>query len=92
MIGLCLKDCVDDRTIRFDREKKYDIDPTNPCAIYFELPKEGRIIAIKAERERRLKTLDNLKKLGVKKEKIPKADPFEFDEELKTLEPVTEVQ
>jgi len=81
----CLKDCIDGQAVRYDRERIYNIDPTNPCAIYFELPKEGRIIALQTEKERRLKTLENQRALGYKDEFLSRANPNEFDAELKSL-------
>jgi hypothetical protein len=82
-----LKDCIDDRAVRYDREGVYDIDPENPCAIYFDLPKEGRLIAIQAEKQRRIKTLQSQKELGRSKSNLSKADPNEFDAEIASLKP-----
>lgn len=82
MEGKCLRTCVDDRSIRYDRNYKYDIDPENPCAIYFELPKDGRLIAIETEKKRRLKTQETQKRL---KQPKPKWDPNEFDAEIEKL-------
>ena len=38
--------------------EKYEIDPTHPCAIHFDLPKTYRAQALDAERKRREKTKD----------------------------------
>ncbi|MGA2332973.1 MAG: hypothetical protein ABSG75_14560 [Syntrophales bacterium] len=54
MIGKCLRNCTDHNANRYDEGREYDIDPENPCAIHFELPPEGRLIAQEAERNRQM--------------------------------------
>ena len=77
MLAKCLKDVYGNaKTGLMLREQEYDIDPHDPWAIHFDLPKEAKAIAVAEHRKRLKLAAENRKKALAKKE-----SGDEFDEE-----------
>ena len=54
MKAKCNQDCFhSERAMRYQRDKEYDIDLDNPCAVHFDLPTQERNTVIRFENERR---------------------------------------